>query len=30
LELDGFKFTRVPGVAQPILTNNVGDLLIDP
>jgi hypothetical protein len=27
LTLDGFKFTRVPGVTQPIVTNNVGHLL---
>ena len=30
LELDDFKFTRVPGVAEPIVTNAVGNLLIDP
>jgi hypothetical protein len=30
LNLDGFKFPRVPGVTEPIVTNNVGKLLQNP
>lgn len=30
LNLDEFKFTRVPGVIEPIITTNVGRLLSDP
>jgi hypothetical protein len=30
LKLDGMKFTRVPGVREPIVTTNVGSLLQDP
>jgi hypothetical protein len=30
LTLDGFKFTRVPGVSEPIVTTNVGNLLMNP
>ena len=30
LELDGFKFTRVPGVNNPIVTNNVGVVVNEP
>jgi hypothetical protein len=29
LELDGFKFTRVPGVNEPFLTNTVGTVSIE-
>lgn len=30
LNLDGFKFTRVPGVAEPMVTTNVGKLIQNP
>ena len=30
LNLDGFKFTRVPGVAEPLITTNVGNLIQRP
>ena len=30
LNLDGFKFTRVPGVAEPLITTNVGSLIQRP
>jgi hypothetical protein len=30
LSLDGFKFTPIPGVAEPIVTNNVGRLIQQP
>ena len=30
LNLDGVKFTRVPGVKEPIVTTNVGALLQNP
>ncbi len=30
LDLDGFKFTRVPGVTEPISTTNVANLLQSP
>jgi hypothetical protein len=30
LNLDGFTFTRVPGVSEPIVTTNVGKLLQHP
>ena len=30
LNLDGFKFTRVPGAIEPLVTTNVGKLSITP
>ncbi len=30
LNLDGFKFTRLPGVSEPMVTTNVGNLSITP
>jgi hypothetical protein len=30
LQLDGFKFTRVPGVSEPIVTTNIGKLFQSP
>jgi Pectate lyase superfamily protein len=30
LNLDGFKFTRLPGVAEPLVTTNVGKLTQNP
>ena len=27
LNLEGFKFTRVPGVPEPLITTNVGKLI---
>jgi len=30
LNLDGFKFTHVPGVTEPLLTTNIGKLVQSP